>query len=118
MKPPELKPRLTALALAFALVLVLNPEVRTFLLLLQFTGLEVFTFILLIQLRSFTELMSVFFNKWSSKICLRSREAIHKALHLAVGMLWSKQGMAQSINIVSNGLYFVRCSRAEFSKSH
>lgn len=53
MRVRQLNPRFAAVALAVALIFILNPEVRVFLLFVDAFGVELLVFLLAIQLRFF-----------------------------------------------------------------
>ena len=53
MRVRQLNPRFTAIALAVALLFIINPEVRVLLLFVDAFGVELLVFLLVIQLRFF-----------------------------------------------------------------
>lgn len=53
MRVRRLNPRFTAIALAVALLFIINPEIRVFLLFVDAFGIELLAFLLAIQLRFF-----------------------------------------------------------------
>ena len=94
--------RLADLAILCALLLVINPELRALLLLVDFLSLELTLFLLLIQLRSFLPIVAVALvsiSKWS---CVTAFAAFRGILRVFGAILHSR-----TLNALSTFLFVV-----------
>jgi hypothetical protein len=69
MRARQLNPRFTAIALAVALLFIVNPEVRVFLFFVDAFGIELLVFLLAIQLRFFLASAQAFAGPMHDTLC-------------------------------------------------
>lgn len=69
MQVPRLNPRFTAIALAVALLFIINPEIRVFLLFVDAFGIELLVFLLAIQLRFFLASAQAYSGPMRDSLC-------------------------------------------------
>lgn len=69
MRVRYLNPRFTAVALAVALLFIINPEVRVFLLFVDAFGIELLIFLLAIQLRFFLASAQAYSGPMRESLC-------------------------------------------------
>ena len=111
MKLPKWNARIGALAVAVALILVLNPEVRALLLIANTFGLEVIALLVVTQIRAFVPIVGVATRNAADTFCSISLRPTQAAMHLTVGILLGRQVMAQPVHAASIVLSCVKCRR-------
>jgi hypothetical protein len=107
---------LADLAILCALFIVINPELRVFLFLVDFLGLELIFFLVLIQLRSFLPITALALNsagKWS---CMVSFAACRGILRVFAALL---PGRASTLLfILSQSLWCPLSRRSGLARLH
>jgi hypothetical protein len=109
MTKRSFKPRAELLALAVALVLVLNPEIRALLLLANAIGMETIALLLLLQARTVWPVITTGTRRSLGTLCPVVAETIQSTGRFVVGLLWSRQSLALPIAQVSLHLGNVKC---------
>ena len=98
-----------ALAIAIALVLVLNPEIRALLLLVNAVGLEVVAFLVLAQARSFWPTIYTGIQHRSQSACPYVLQATDFTLRVTEGILLSRKAISNPIKALSHFLSCIHC---------
>jgi hypothetical protein len=88
---------LADLAILGLLLFVINPELQVFLLMVDFLSLELFLFLVLIQLRSFLPIASVAINSTGKWSCILSFAAFRGILRVFCALLTAPAMSALSV---------------------
>ena len=109
MKLPKRTGRIGAFAIAIALILVLNPEIRALLLLANTLGLEVVVLLVITQLRSFAPVVIAAAQTFAASFCALSLQPAQNAMQLTVGLIWARQLIAQPAHAASIFISCIKC---------
>ena len=107
--------RIGAIALAIALILVLNPEIRALLLLANTLGFEVVALLVLTQLRSFAPIVITATQTFAASFCALSLQPTQRAMQVTVGLIWARQVIAQPVHAASIVISCIKCSSTQHS---
>ena len=86
------------LIIALALVVVTNPEARALLLLADAVGLEVLALMAFVQAGSTWPIIAAATQVLASALCPFTSSASRCAARLVVGLVWSRQSLAQPLH--------------------